>query len=341
MPIPVSHPYDGQREALGGMSQTFNNVAINIARMRYQRAMNEQRMAMAQAQLALRQQMQQQEAEKIRAQIGEYVANARNHGASADMTAAKMGAADQIGSGMQNRYMQQRAAAGAAVAPEIGPPTPDEQADQSMGALYGNLAKSAALQGHAGQLLLPQTVGPNQIRSSPLDGSMVSQGPTVLNPGQQYQLPGSQPVINPRMMAVNPGQVLVNSNSGEDVAYGLPKAQVDPNKSTAVDAALIRSANEDPDEALRYPTAKPGQQVDPARLMNYQALTNALGRASSPHQSMVMPPRPTKPQQAPVAASQSTSGPVEEFGSEEEARASGKKKGDYIKIRGVGEGYLE
>lgn len=243
-------PITGQDfNAAANMGGSMNQAAMQIARLRYQQALQQQRQALMLGQMALRQHLEEAQAAHLNAQVGTEGARAGELGAREAKTRAQVGTAENLGKAVQSYRM----------APQMEGPTQGggtldvQQGQQSLADIGRYAAQAAALAGRGGEFAMPQTVGANQLRVDPVSGGMTAAGPAVVSAGAKYQLPGQEPITNPKP---------ANESFGN------------------IDAALIKALTEG--NINPPPPAGSTNRYSPTDMMLYQAATNAVGRATAP-----------------------------------------------------------
>jgi hypothetical protein len=212
MPSPNYSPWEQASDSMLGTTSSLNNVALGIARIKYMQAMQQQRQALAMGQMAIRQQQANQQGEHYQA-----MGAAENARANLDLN--KVQAANELEAGYRKYYQ-----------PDMSQgPTRQAAATMNMADIAGPAARSAALGNEAYRVLMPHNVQENAIAVSPVTGAMLAQGPVQIAPGHMYQLPGSEPVINPEIARSGqapykfaPGIGVYNAN---DASVAIPAPQ--------------------------------------------------------------------------------------------------------------------
>lgn len=194
-------PWGSAAAAATGPMSSMNDVALGVARLRYQQALNQQRMAIQLGQMALRQKL-------ANAQIPHYQALTEQEQARTAFENARLDASEKLGVAVRGLYPQPDMAQG---------PTRANAQALSMGDVAQQAARSASLSGHAGNLLMPHNIGQNQIAINPLTGDLQGTGPMVISRGAMYQMPGQEAVLNPEISFAPAGSTPF-SQTGQQLA---------------------------------------------------------------------------------------------------------------------------
>jgi hypothetical protein len=182
-------PWQEASSSVQGLGNALNNVALGMARLRYNQAMQEQQMRQEMQEMAIRQ----------------AVANAQiqRDQAAASYDQARVQSADRM-----------RDARARMIPPTSGAPTVQNAEIDNFAQLVSEAVRSAALSGDASQLLTPHNIPANNAAVTPLTGER-NVGPVVLNPNETYEDMGQRIA---GMMLLNQGQTAFQG--GQPVARG-------------------------------------------------------------------------------------------------------------------------
>lgn len=238
-------PITGQDfNAAANMGGSMNQAAMQIARMKYQRALQEQRQALMLGQMALRQHLAEQQGAHLQAQTAtegarqtELGAHSGLYNVQAQKQQELINAAEGVRTG----------AVGGNPINEMRGPTKEGGERLAAGNMLGDLYKALILSGRGNALLAPHTTPANAVSTSPLGATTF--GPRNTAPGYEYQASPDQPsYLNPKPVAAE--------------------------KRGNIDANLIKGL-------VEGNIGTPGTNSSSTDVMLYQAATNALSRASA------------------------------------------------------------
>lgn len=240
-------PWEGAAQSAQGMGQSMGSVGLQLARVRYMQAMEQQRQAIAMGKMAMQHQhYEKQDAMRQAlndAQIAHYKAQSGQAQSGQALNAAKLQSANSLGDVAWNQNMPRPSG-------DIEEPLGDVQGAINTATKAQGVARNQALYGKAGQM---QVLGQNTVGVDPGTGQLGGMGLRNVPPGNLYN--------------ETPGAALQQ-------APFAPRVGNQP-KSSAVDTQLIGG--------LAKGTIDPQtEESDPNQIMLWNAATNALARAANP-----------------------------------------------------------
>lgn len=282
----------GPAAMFGQMTGTLNDITLATARMKWERDLREQQLEMQRLGLGLQGQRLGIEQQRLAQQTA---ANASR----AQYDTARAAAEDE-----KTRVSRGFGASVRRIAPMNQGPTREagDILNRSDFMDYG--AQSMAQAGKAGDLLVPKSLGQNDVAYDPLTGQIVARGNVSIAPGNTFQAPGGQSMIAPQYITLGPGQSsMYTGQPGVGTLAGMspyppnqakgPAQGITPQIAATVLKSLEEQATYAPQGAPPNPNLGALQQYwgnEMSRAL--QAQTNAPSAVTTPGGQPVYTPQP-------------------------------------------------
>lgn len=187
MPSYGQSPWLDASEHIGGAIGNMNQIALQMARMKYLQAAQQQRQAIMLGQMAMRQHLDESTIAKNKDAGTNSLAQAGAAGAREKMTMAQIGSADRLGDQVWRKNMP-------VTSDDPNVPIPDN--DPGMARIAGEQARMMALHG---KTVPNQAINPGQNLVDP-QGGLVAVGQNLV----KFQPPGTTPYDASAQMPVGP-----------------------------------------------------------------------------------------------------------------------------------------
>lgn len=187
MPQYGQSPWLDAAESIGGGVQNMNGIAMQMARMKYMQAVQQQRQAIMLGQMAMKQHLNDAQIARDTSAGTNSLAQAGAASAREKMTREQIGSADRLGDQVWRKNMPD-------VSPDINVPIPAN--DPSMARIAGEQARVMALHG---KTVPNQAINPGQNLVDP-QGRLVAIGQNLV----KFQPPGTTPYDASRQAPVGP-----------------------------------------------------------------------------------------------------------------------------------------